>query len=357
VSLLFSSAQVGALRLQNRVVMAPMTRSRASADHVPTPIMATYYGQRANAGLILTEGTAPAADGAGYARIPGLWSAEQAEAWRPAVEAAHAGGAAIAAQLMHTGRVGHPDNLPAGARILGPSANAAPGQMWTDGGGMQDHPAAFEMTEADIEAAIASFVRAAEHAIAAGFDGVELHGANGYLIDQFLCPSVNTRTDGWGGAQRGRFLLEVARRTAAAIGAGRVGVRLSPYGVFNGIQAWDGIEADYLGWAKALGELGLAWLHLVDHSSMGAPPVPQALKRALRDAFGGALILSGGYDAARAEAELQAGEGQLVAFGRPYIANPDLVQRLQAGAPLAAPDFASFYTPGEAGYTDFPAHG
>jgi N-ethylmaleimide reductase len=356
---LFDAAQIGELSLRNRVVMAPMTRCRATADHVPTPIMVTYYRQRAEAGLIVTEGVAPDANGAGYARMPGLWSAEQVEAWRPVTAAVHAAGGRIVAQLMHAGRMGHPHNLPAGARLLSPSATQAPGQMFTDQAGPQDMPAAEAMTEADIEAAVQGFVQAARNAIEAGFDGVELHGANGYLIEQFLAPSTNLREDDWGGdaAGRGRFLAEVARRVAKAIGAGRVGVRLSPHGANGGIAAWDTIQQDYATWARALGALGLAYVHVVDHSAMGAPAVPDATKAAIREGFGGAIVLSGGYDAARAQADLAAGRGELVAFGRPFLANPDLVTRLQQGAPLAMPDFAKLYSPGEAGYTDYPALG
>jgi N-ethylmaleimide reductase len=354
---LFSPLNLGPLALQNRVVMAPMTRSRATAEHLPTPIMADYYGARADAGLLITEGVAPSADGCGYPRIPGIWSAEQVAAWRPVTEAVHARGGHIAMQLMDCGRIGHPHNLPAGARLRGPSAEAAPGEMYTDQAGPQPHPVVAEMSEADIEAAIEGYVSAAKNAIAAGFAAVELHGANGYLIDQFLSPNINLRSDGWGGAQRGRFALAVARRVVAAIGAERVGIRLSPYGVFNGVLPWEGLDADFLALAKELGALKLAWLHIVDHSSMGAPPVPDSLKAALGEAFGGIVILSGGYDRARADADLASGKGALVAFGRPFLANPDLVRRLKEGAALNAPDFGTFYTPGPKGYTDYPTLG
>jgi N-ethylmaleimide reductase len=357
-SLLFSPVTIGALSLRNRVVMAPMTRNRATVDHIPTPIMATYYAQRAEGGLLITEGTAPLPEGCGYARIPGLWSDAQVEAWRPVTEAVHRAGGTIAAQLMHTGRVGHPLNLPPGAALLGPSANRLEGDMYTDQQGPQPHPEARAMTAAEVEAALDGFASAARNARAAGFDAVEVHGANGYLVDQFLTPSINTRSDAWGGAGRLRFAVEAARRAADAIGAGRVGIRLSPYGVFNGVTPWAGIDDDFVELARALGALGLAWLHLVDHQSMGAPPVPEALKARMRAAFGGAVILSGGYqDAARAEADLQAEKGALVAFGRPFLANPDLVTRLRQGAPQNPPDFGTFYTPGPQGYTDYPTLG
>lgn len=353
--LLFSPVAIRNLKLKNRVVMAPMTRSRAIGN-VPGPLMAVYYAQRAEAGLIVTEGTSPSPNGLGYARIPGLFDAAQAQGWRAVTDAVHAEGAAIFVQLMHTGRVGHPANLPPGARVLGPSAITAPGQMWTDTQGMQPHPAPEAMSEEDIAAAIEEFAHSAALAVEAGFDGVELHGANGYLIDQFLNTASNQRSDRWGGSveNRARFALAVAEAVAARIGPERVGIRLSPYGVFNGSAPDAEMDALYLHLARELSRIGLLYVHLVDHSSMGAPPVPQALKDGVRAAFGGALILSGGYDAARAEADLQAGRGDLVAFGRPFIANPRLVSKMRAGAPLAQPDFASFYTPGEQGYTDYP---
>ena len=353
---LFTPFTLGALELPNRIVMAPMTRCRATADHIPTPIMAEYYASRADGGLLITEGTAPDANGCGYARSPGLWSAAQVAGWKQVTDAVHAKGGRIAVQLMHTGRVGHPLNMTDGGRLLAPSATTVPGEMYTDAQGPQPYPEAVAMSEAEVEEAIAGFVTASKHAIEAGFDAVELHGANGYLIDQFLSPCTNLRADAWGGdiTGRGRFALETARRCAEAIGADRVGIRLSPFGAFNGITPWDTIAADFTWLAGRLGELKLAYVHIVDHSSMGAPPVPAELKAALKDAFGGTIILSGGYDRARAEADLTEGKGELVAFGRPYLANADLVARLRANAELNAPDFGTFYTPGAQGYTDYP---
>lgn len=354
--MLFTPIELGPLHLSNRMVMAPMTRSRASADHIPTPIMATYYAQRASLGLLITEGTAPAPEGCGYPRIPGIWSAAQVEAWRSVTEAVHAAGGKIAIQLMHTGRVGHPLNLPEGAEVLAPSATRLEGEMYTDQQGPQPHPEARAMSKAEVEAAIASYVSAAQNAIAAGFDAVELHGANGYLIEQFLSPVTNHRKDKWGkdAAGRGRFAIQVARQTAKAIGADRVGIRLSPLGAFNGITPWEGAAEEFTALAGELGKIGLLYLHIVDHSSMGAPPVPAELKAAMAKAFGGAVILSGGYDRDRAESDLEEGLGTLVAYGRPALANPDLVARFQARAPLNAPDFGSFYLPGPAGYLDYP---
>lgn len=355
--MLLQPFSLGSIPLRNRVVMAPMTRNRATAEHLPTAIMADYYGQRASIGLIVTEGVAPSPNGAGYARIPGLYNAEQVAAWKPVTEAVHARGGRIFMQIMHTGRASHTANLPAGAEVVGPTAVPMPGEIWTDGPGLQAASTPREMTEADIAAAIAEYASSASLAIEAGFDGVELHAANGYLIEQFLNANVNTRTDAWGGssAARDRFALEVTRAVVAAIGSGRVGIRLSPFGAFNATGAFDGVDAQFLELAHALGAMKLAYLHLVDHSSMGAPPVAAEFKASLRTAFGGLFIASGGFDRARAEQVLADGKADLVAFGRPALANPDLVDRFTTGAPLNAPDFTTFYTPGVKGYTDYPA--
>jgi N-ethylmaleimide reductase len=353
---LFLPARLGTLELRNRIVMAPMTRNR-SLGNVPQAFAATYYGQRAGAGLIVTEGTAPSPNGMGYARIPGLFSQEQIAGWRSVTEAVHRAGGRIFVQLMHTGRIGHPANLPVGAEVLGPMAEAASGDIWTDTSGLRPHPVPRAMTDFDLQQVIAEYVKAARNAWEAGFDGVELHAANGYLLEQFLNPGINRRSDRWGGSleNRARLLLETTRAVAKAIGADRVGVRLSPFGVFNDMPPYAGIEAAY-GWlAGQLSGLGIAYLHLVDHSSMGAPAVPDSTKAAIRQAFPGSLILSGGYDRARAEADLAAGRADFIAFGRPFIANPELVEQLRTGAPLADPDPATFYTSGEAGYTDYPA--
>ena len=350
---LFSSFTLGDLPLSNRVVMAPMTRSRAIGN-LANDLVVQYYGLRADAGLIITEGISPSPNGLGYARIPGLFNAEQVASWKPVTAAVHARGGRIFAQLMHTGRVSHPANMPAGARILAPSAIATPGEMWTDSQGQQPHPVPTAMTEADIAAAVAEYAASARLAIDAGFDGVELHGANGYLIDQFLNTAANQRTDAWGGsvANRIRFAVAVARATIEAIGAHRTGLRISPYGAFNGTVADPDMDAVYLALVEEMNKLGLLYIHVVDHSSMGAPQVSPALKRAIRANFKGAYILSGGYDAARANADLAANQGDLVAFGRPFLANPDLVKKLRDGGELAVPDFNTFYTPGAKGYTE-----
>ena len=354
--MLFDPVDLKTIRLQNRIVMAPMTRCRAIERNLPNALMAEYYGQRSGAGLIVTEGTSPSPDGLGYARIPALYTDEQVAAWRPVTDAAHRGGSHIFVQLMHTGRVSHQDNLPAGARVLGPTDLVCPGEMWTDARGMQPHARPTAMSETDLHAAIAEFANAASRAIAAGFDGVELHAANGYLLEQFLNARVNLRNDAWGNgaAGRNRLVLEVARATVKAIGAGRVGIRLSPFGVFNDTGPYDGMEAQYLALVSELSALGLAYLHLVDHSAMGAPPVPADFKTRLREAFAGAFIAVGGFERDTAERTLAEHRADLIAFGRPFLANPDLVARMKAGAPLNASDMATFYTPGEKGYTDYP---
>jgi len=351
---LFTPATLGKLQLKNRVVMAPMTRSRATGN-VPNALMEKYYGLRAAAGLIITEGTSPSPNGLGYARIPGLFSSEQVAGWRKVTDAVHGAGGKIFVQLMHTGRVSHPANMAAGTRIVAPSAVALAGDMWTDSNGMQPYPVPGEMTEEDIATAIAEYANAAKRAIEAGFDGVELHAANGYLIDQFLNTATNQRPDQWGGSveNRIRFAVEVAKAAAAQIGAERVGMRISPYGVFNGAVPDAKMDALYLRLVEELNAVGLAYIHVVDHSSMGAPQVSPELKANIRANFKGKYILSGGYDAARANADLDAQKGDLVAFGRPFISNPDLVVKLQSGAALTPPDMSTFYTPGEKGYTDY----
>ncbi|MDC7703851.1 alkene reductase [Vogesella indigofera] len=353
-STLFTPTELGRLTLKNRIVMAPLTRSRAPGN-LPNELMANYYRLRAEAGLIITEGTSPSPNGLGYARIPGLFNAEQVQGWRRVTDGVHQAGGRIFVQLMHTGRVSHPANMPAGASVLAPSAVAVPGEMWTDSDGMQPHPVPREMSEADIALSIADYAASAKLAIEAGFDGVELHAANGYLIDQFLNTASNQRTDRWGGSveNRIRFAVEVARATVAAIGAGRVGMRISPYGVFNAQVPDAEMDALYLRLIDELNALGLLYIHVVDHSAMGAPEVSPELKARLRAAFNGQYILSGGYDVARANADLNAQRGDLVAFGRPFISNPDLVTKLKSGQELVAPDFATFYTPGEKGYTDY----
>lgn len=340
MSLLFSTFQLGSLQLQNRLVMAPMTRNRAIGN-VPNELMVEYYRQRASAGLIITEGTSPSPNGLGYARIPGIFSEAQVAGWRAVTAAVHRGGAKFFMQLMHTGRIGHALNLPAGARVLGPSAVVAAGEMYTDTQGMQPHPVPEAMSAADIKTAVAEFAQAARNAMQAGFDGIELHGANGYLLEQFIRPNSNQRQDNYGGGieNRARFVLEVVDAVSAAIGKDKVGIRLSPYGVFNDMPLYDAMEADYIYLARQLDARGVVYVHLVDHTAMGVPAVPASIKDAIRKHFRGVLILSGGYDATRAEADLAAGKADLIAVARPFLANPDLPVCWKTRAILNDPDF------------------
>ena len=353
---LFEPYAMGPHKLANQIVMNPMTRCRADADGVPTPIMATYYAQRATAGLIVTEGVAPSANGRGYARQPGLWSPAQIAAWKPVTAAVKAASGVIFAQVMHTGRVSHPANMPAGGRIIAPSALALAGQMYSDAEGMQDHPVPQEMTLADIEATKSEFVTAAKDAIAAGFDGIELHGANGYLLEQFLSPHTNQRHDAYGGSvtNRIRFVVEVAKAVAAAIGGDKVGIRLSPYGMASGMMPYPEVDETYLALTKAFAEAGLIYLHIANHAAMGNPPIPVALLASLRAAWPRTFFLGGSFDLASGQAAVDAGESDLVGIGRAFIANPDLVTRLKNGTPLAAMNGDALYTPGAAGYTDYP---
>jgi len=356
MSQLFSSAKLGVLTLQNHLVMAPMTRNRAIGN-IPNTLMAEYYAQRGSAGLIITEGTSPSPNGLGYPRIPGIFSDAQIAGWKLVTDAVHPKGAKMFMQLMHCGRIGHPLNLPAGASVLGPSAVAAMGEMYTDAEGMKQNATPQAMSSTDIRTSIEEFAQAANNAVAAGFDGIELHSANGYLLEQFIRPNSNQRTDDYGGSieNRARFVLEVADATIKAIGKDKVGIRLSPYGVFNDMPLYNEMEADYTYLAQQLNARELAYIHLVDHSSQGAPTVPDAIKSMFRSVFKGKLILSGGYDAARAESDLAAGKCDLIAVGRPFLANPDLVARWKRGAALNMPNMETFYTPGPKGYTDYPA--
>ena len=352
---LFSQYVLGNIRLKNRMVMAPLTRSRAIGN-IPNELMTKYYQQRATAGLIITEGVAPSANGLGYARIPGIYNQAQIDGWKHITKAVHEEGGKIFIQLMHTGRVSHPDNMESGTRIIAPSPIALSGEMHTNQQGMQPYPIPEAMSTEHILQAQNEYVWASENAMTAGFDGIEIHGANGYLIDQFINPASNQREDIYGGSieNRSRFTIEVARKIADAIGPDRVGIRLSPYGVFNDMEIFEGVEDTFEYIATTLGKMELAYIHTVDHSSMGAPEVPESIKQKMRNAFRGTFIVSGGFDKPKAEAALQSDKGDLVAFGQPFLANPDLVYRLENDLPLNTPDPATFYTPGEKGYTDYP---
>ena len=353
---LFSPTTIGSLTLRNHLVMAPMTRNRATGN-VPGELMAEYYAQRASAGLIITEGASPSPNGLGYPRIPGIFSSEQIDGWKLVTKAVHAKGGKLFIQLMHGGRLGHPLNLPVGARVLGPSAVAAAGEIYTDAEGMKPYVIPQAMSDEDIRSTIEEFAQAARNAIQAGFDGIELHSANGYLLEQFIRPTSNQRKDHYGGTieHRARFVLEVADAASKAIGKERVGIRLSPYGIFNDMPLYPAMEAEYTYLARQLNARGLLYIHLVDHSSMGAPQVPDSIKETFRNEFNGKLILSGGYDAARAESDLAEGKCDLIAVGRPFLANPDLVARWKSGAALNEADMTTFYMSGPKGYTDYPA--
>ncbi len=352
--LLFEPIQMGRIKLQNRVVMAPMTRSRAIGN-LANDLIVKYYADRATAGLIITEGISPSPNGLGYARIPGLFNQEQAASWKKVTDAVHAKGGHIFVQLMHTGRASHTDNLPKGAKMIAPSAIALSGKIWTDTKQEQAYQTPNEMTTEEVKVAVQEYIKSAELAIQAGFDGVELHGANGYLIEQFLNPKANKRTDIYGGSaeNRMRFVLEIAKGIVEKIGGDRLGIRISPYGVFNDTGPFEGIEQFYSTLAQKLSDLGLVYIHVVDHSAMGAPPVSPEIKKLIQQNFKGLYITSGGYDEKRAEQDLIDKKGDLVAIGRPFISNPDLVAKMKEGKPLTPPDHTTFYTPGEKGYNDY----
>lgn len=357
-NILLSPYKLGDIILKNRIVMSPMTRSRAIGN-IPNQLMAEYYGQRASAGLIITEGTSPSPNGLGYSRIPGNYNDIQAEAWSKITDAVHERGGKIFLQIMHTGRISHPANMPEDAVILAPSAIKPAGEMWTDAEGMQEFPVPKAMTVEEIKSTQHEYITAAVNAIQAGFDGIEFHGANGYLIEQFLSPVSNIRTDNYGGSieNRCRFLLELIKGTIEVIGKKKTGIRLSPYGVASDMPHYPEIDKTYKYLADKLNRIGILYIHLVDHSSMGAPEVPIELKRSIREIFKHTLILSGGYTAERAENDLQSGLADLITFGRPFINNPDLVERLVNGWLLSNNlDPGTFYSPGEKGYTDYPVY-
>jgi N-ethylmaleimide reductase len=350
-----SPYKLGNIELKNRIVMAPMTRSRAIGN-VPNQLMAEYYKQRAAAGLIITEGTSPSPNGLGYSRIPGIYSEAQVEGWKKITEAVHSKNGKIFVQLMHTGRISHQANMPEGAVIISSSAVKPSGQMWTDALGMQDFPIPKEMSGEEINHTKREYVSAAVNGIKAGFDGIELHGANGYLIEQFLSPISNIRKDNYGGSieNRSRFLLEIIEEVNKVIGIDKVGLRLSPYGVASDMPHYPEIVDTYKYLAEKLNDTGILYIHLVDHSGMGAPEVPLDIKKAIRNRFERTLIFSGGYTMERAESELETGFANLIAFGRPFINNPDLVERFNNGWLLSKDlDMNTFYTPDKKGYTDY----
>ena len=345
----------GGLHLKNHLVMAPMTRSRA-IDNIPNELMAQYYAQRSGAGLIITEGTSPAPEGLGYPRIPGIFSPAQVEGWRKVTDAVHAGGSRFFLQLMHTGRIGHVDNVPEGKQLVGPSALRASGKIYTDKSGAQDFSVPVALTTEGVEAVIEAHVTAARLAMQAGFDGVELHGGNGYLIEQFLNPNVNTRTDAYGGSveRRAAFAIALAKEIANAIGKERAGIRFSPYNTFNDMQPYPEAEVQetYAYLAQELDRIGIAYIHVAV-----SPQLPAKIRDALRTAFAGTIIQCNGLTPETAEAALQGGFADLVAFGKSFLANPDLDKRIAGQQELNQPDLATFYSPGAKGYVDYPALG
>lgn len=353
---LFSNYKLGDMLLANHVVMAPMTRCRCP-ENQPNDLVVQYYSQRTEAGLIITEGTSPSDNGLGYARMPGLFTGEHVKAWRKVTEAVHHAKSHIFVQLMHCGRVAHPDNMLEGVEIVAPSPVKIKGEkMWTDKGGEQEYPVPEELSEAEIQGLIEEFAHAADLAMQAGFDGVEIHGANGYLIDQFLNTASNHRTDKWGGSieNRVRFAVEVTRAIVKKIGAKKVGFRVSPFGALNGMESNSHTEDVFEFLAKELQKLEILYVHIVDHSSMGAPVVPDTVKAKIRAAFKGVVILAGGYDLKKAENDLSAKKGDLFAFGRPFISNPHLVTKLKKHAALTPVKNEFMYTPGPEGYIDYP---
>ena len=346
---LFLPYELGDLPLRNRTVMAPMTRSRAVAGNVPHPLAATYYAQRASAGLIVTEASQVSPQGVGYIRTPGIHSAEQVAGWRTVTDAVHRAGGKIFLQLWHVGRISHPD-FHDGALPVAPSAIAAQGTVFT-AQGPKPMVTPRALTLAEIPGIVEQFRAGAENAKRAGFDGVEIHGANGYLLDQFTRDGTNRRTDAYGGSveNRARLPLEVVDAVVDVWGAGRVGYRISPNGAFNAMSDSDPART----FAYLAGELdrrGIVYLHVVDPVADGAKRVTPRLRKI----FDGTYIVNGGFDYATANAAIAAGEADLVAFGVPFLANPDLTERLKRGAPLNPPDQATFYAGEERGYVDYP---
>lgn len=353
---LLSPFQLGPMQLPNRVVMAPMTRNRAGPGDVPGPMNATYYVQRAGAGLIVSEGTQVSAQGQGYAATPGIYSAEQVAGWRTVTDAVHAAGGRIFLQLWHVGRISHPSVQPNNGIPVAPSALKPAGQIVTRQG-MQDFVTPHALETNEIAGVVEEFRHGAANAKRAGFDGVELHGANGYLVDQFLRDKTNKRSDRYGGSalNRARFLIEVTEAIAGEWGGERVGVRLAPTNPFNDIA--DSNPAATFGVAVAeLNRLGLGYLHIVeplpsDPVAAGETPDIKFFRRIWR----GVLMGNKGYDFARADAAVRDGIVDLVSFAALFLANPDLPERFRRGAPLNTPDRSTFYAGGEKGYIDYPA--
>ena len=353
---LFAPYRMGPIELQNRLVMAPLTRSRAGAGNVPSDMAATYYAQRAGAGLIVTEATQASAGGQGYVATPGVHSEAQVAGWKRVTDAVHQAGGKIFVQLWHVGRISHPD-FRNGEPPVAPSAIAPRGVQTFTAEGLKPIPAPRTLDAGEIPGIVQEFRRAAENARAAGFDGIEVHGANGYLLDQFLEDGTNQRTDDYGGSveNRARLLFEVLAAVSDVWGGERVGVRLSPGGTFN--DMCDGDPQATFGYVvKRLATLKLAYLHLIEPSQpCGEHPMPCLSARFFRPLYPGTLIVAGGYTRERANEVLKAGLADLVAFGQLYLANPDLAERFRQGGPLNTPNPDTFYGGGAEGYIDYPA--
>jgi N-ethylmaleimide reductase len=353
---LFSPLKIGAVTLPNRIILAPLTRNRAQADGVPGPLAAQYYSQRASGGLLITEATQITAMGKGYVNTPGIHSDEQIAAWKDITGAVHDAGGKIALQLWHVGRISHSSLLPNDAQPVSSSATRAKAQTFNETGLVDtDTPRALELDE--IPGLIADYVQAARNARKAGFDLVEIHAANGYLIDQFLRDGANTRNDSYGGGifNRVRLLREITEAVADAIGADRVGVRLSPTGTFNDISDSDP-AALFTAAVKSIDNLGLAYLHLVEDFGEADPDLDNsAILARVRDAWSGVYIGNGDYDADKAKTAVSSGKADAIAFGRSFLANPDLPARIRSGAPLNDADHNTFYGGGAEGYIDYPA--
>ncbi|MEW2070373.1 alkene reductase [Streptomyces sp. NPDC007346] len=348
----FDPIDLSGTPLANRIVMAPMTRSRAGEGGTATELTAAYYAQRASAGLVITEGIQPSVVGQGYPFTPGLHSAEQVASWRKVTDAVHAEGGRIFAQIMHAGRIGHPVLLPDGLVPVGPSPIKAEGQVYTDEG-PKDFVEPHELTDAEIRQTIADFVSASRNAIEAGFDGVELHGANGYLIHQFLAPNANLRTDEWGGSDAGRirFAVEVVKAVAAEIGAARTGLRISPSNPYNDIDE-PAPEAVYTALVQEIEPLGIAYLHILENAPI------RELTLALRKKFTGPVLInihSDGPTGPDDHTVIDDGIADLISYGVLFLANPDLPARLKAGGPFNDPDPSTFFGGDAKGYTDYPA--
>ncbi|WP_143304601.1 alkene reductase [Chitinophaga vietnamensis] len=343
------------LSLRNRVVMAPMSRRRSPAG-IPNDATRIYYGQRASAGLIITENTVVAPNGTGILHTPGIYNEAQKAGWKAVTDEVHAKGGKIFMQLVHGGRIGHALNNDDGLPLVAPTAIQAAGVVRIAGDLRVPMSVPEELSTADTKNLVTAFIKAAERAIEAGMDGVEIHAAHGYLIEQFLHPHTNHRTDEYGGSiiNRSRFLLEIVAGVVKAIGKERTGIRLSPFATLNDQPSYEEEEATHLYLADALQQLGILYVHISDQSSNGHPPVPVSFIQAFRKRFRHLMILAGGYTAASAEAALQSGLADLIAFGRPFIANPDLVERFQLNAPLATGDASTFYEGGNEGYIDYP---